>query len=163
MSIPTIEQLKFDNYEAEMLAPLRGIELSEMDSLIASYLLDTTALKPRTNTDIREFLRKEKLRRISERSLKAAIRRLRVQHCFPILASLQKPWGYWWCRSVEEMDRYISVVRSRAISELAYLKPIVDHNFPQLAGQLQLPFDLEVNNESNETQPDTRIEEHAQS
>jgi hypothetical protein len=149
MMTAQIEQLSFQCWEAQMLSPLEGIALSEIDTLIASLLLNTSAREPRTNKNIRQYLENQGYR-VVDRELKRAIRRLRNEHAFPILASLEKPYGYWWCGSAVEMEGYISVVRSRALAELVCLKRIVDANFPQLSGQLSLPFDTEVNDGSKE-------------
>lgn len=132
------EELKFEIYEAELLDPLGGYELSELERYVASLLLDARGDRP---VGIREIIdRRAALtgRRVSEREVKKVIRSLRKDHKFPILARRKPPAGYWWCSSTEEMEQFIASFRSQALDELHTLSQIVKHNFPALAGQITL-------------------------
>ncbi|HYX72155.1 MAG TPA: hypothetical protein VE732_05240 [Nitrososphaera sp.] len=132
------EQLKFKLYEEELLDPLRGHALTEIERFIASLLLDATTDKPIGIAEIIRAYAAHSGKRISDRIVKGIIRRLRKEHAFPILARRsKKPTGYWWCGSAAEMEMFIESFRSQALDELHTLSTIIKHNYPALLGQLK--------------------------
>lgn len=144
----TPQQLGFEAFEAELLNPLSGHALTDIESYIASLLLNASQSSPLTNAEIRDFVNESLRENLDERTVKEIILRLRNDHHFPIMASKQKPFGYWWCRSPEEMIAHIERVRGEAIGMLATLAKIVKANFPELLGQFR--FDWEgLDNETN--------------
>lgn len=130
-------QLKFVLFEEELLNPLQGHELSEVDKYVASLLLTAATHRPIGIAEIRRRAAEALGKKLSSRSVKAIIRSLRKNHAFPILARRKKPTGYWWCASVEEMEAFIESFRSQALDELHTLSKIVKHNYPALQGQLK--------------------------
>lgn len=124
-------------FEDELLNPLYGHELSDMERFIADLLLNANRENP---IGIRTIIHQVGIHKgipLSERTVKSIIRALRKDHTFPIIASRKSPSGYWWCSSVEEMTEFIQSFKAQALDELHTLSQIVKHNFPALAGQLQ--------------------------
>ena len=134
-----ISQLKFGTYEAEIVNPLAGHAMTDMESYVASLLLGTTAERPIGISEIITHVGLALERRADKRSVKMTIRSLRKDHAFPILSRKQRPSGYWWCGSAEEMRGYIDRWQTQPLDELHTLSVIVRQNYPELAGQLRLP------------------------
>ncbi len=132
------EQLKFETFEEELLNPLRGHELSDVEMFVSSLLLGASREHPVGIKAIILGVNASKGYELTERKVKDIIRALRKNHAFPIIASRKPPAGYWWCGSVEEMQEFIESFRSQALDELHTISQIVKHNFPALAGQLSL-------------------------
>ncbi len=131
------DQLKFNLYEQELLNPLRGHKLSEMESYVASLLLTADTHRPIGIAEIIVSVKSSLEMPISERLVKRVIRTLRKDHAFPILARKKKPSGYWWCASASEMEAFIESFRKQALDELHTLSKIVTRNYPALQGQLR--------------------------
>ena len=136
-------QLKFQIFEEELLNPLRGHELSGLESFVASLLLTASTHRPIGIAEIIQVVErtnglslKGKTPKSKERAVKDIIHTLRKDHAFPILARRKNPSGYWWCASVQEMEAFIESYRSQALDELHTLSQIVRHNYPALQGQL---------------------------
>jgi hypothetical protein len=152
------EQLKFALFEREMIDPLKGHELSEPERYVACLLLEASSTRPLRITDLIVSLTKHFGKHpqpqgglqvgkadlsplpasFNERRVKRIIRTLRHDHALPILARRSPPRGLWWCSSIDEMLEFISDFRSQALDELTTLSKIVKHNYPALAGQLEL-------------------------
>jgi hypothetical protein len=132
------EEPKFELFEAELLAPLGGHGLSDVESFVASLLLDASRENPVGIRTIIERVLRVKGFDLSERKVKDIIRTLRKVHVFPILASRKLPAGYWWCKSAEEMDMFIESFKAQALDELHTLSKIVKHHYPELMGQLRI-------------------------
>jgi hypothetical protein len=130
-------QLKFELYEQELLNPLRGHELSEMESFIASLLLTASTHRPTSINEIVLAVKEQKGMRLSQRAVKRIIRELRQDHKFPILSRKASPPGYWWCASSDEMKAFIESFRRQALDELHTLSTMIKHNYPALQGQLR--------------------------
>jgi hypothetical protein len=143
-----MEQPKFRIFELEILDPLGGRELNRVEFFIAHLLLGGTADAPIGLADIRRRAVGELGKPLNPRTVKAVIRRLRRNHKLPILSSRSAPAGYWWCNSLDEMNRFIAYFRGVALDELYTLSQIVKHNYPALAGQLAF-VDLEVTRNGN--------------
>lgn len=131
------EQLKFNIYEQELLNPLRGHKLSDMESYIASLLLTADTHRPIGIAEIMRSVESSLNVRINERLVKRVIRTLRKDHAFPILARKKQPSGYWWCGGISEMEAFIESFRKQALDELHTLSKIVTRNYPALQGQLR--------------------------
>lgn len=132
------EQLKFELYEDALLNPLHGHELSELESFVASLLLEASSELPIGLKTIIFRISTHTAKQIDERKAKDIIRTLRRNHAFPILARRKQPAGYFWCASAEQMKEFIESFRSQALDELHTLSKIVKKNYPALAGQLKL-------------------------
>jgi hypothetical protein len=125
-------------FEHELLNPLRGHVLTPFQAFIACLLLDASAEKPIDSGGIQRAMKKELQYTISPRVIKSIIRSLRKDHAFPIISRREKPAGYWWCSSKEEMRKFIDIFRGQALDELHTLTRIVNENYSELAGQLRL-------------------------
>jgi hypothetical protein len=134
----TIDLYSAQTFEHELLNPLRGHDLSPLESFLASLLLSASAEKPLANAALRRAVKTRMQIDCSERLVKSVIRGLRKRHAFPILSRRKKPSGYWWASSAEEMERFITMFRGQALDELHTLSRIVKENYPALAGQLRL-------------------------
>lgn len=132
------EQQNFETFEREMLNPLRGHDLTPLEGYVASLLLDASKERPIDNEMIRAAIRMQFNESRDERTIKMIIRSLRKDHSFPIVSSRKKPAGYWWCKSSEEMEEWVRVLRSQALDELHTIGRAVREHFPALAGQLRL-------------------------
>ena len=131
--------LKFQLFEYELLSPLSGYKLSYEEEFVASLLLNASAKLPIGISRIREeAIKGEKGFHVSERDVKDIVRSLRKEHGFPILSRRNKPSGYWWCGSEQEMKDYYERARSQPMDELHTLSKMVRRNYPALAGQLSL-------------------------
>ncbi len=146
-----LNQLKFKAFEDALLSPLNGHELNDKEEFVASLLLTVSIHRPLIGKEISEAVQKQFGKKLSQRAVMDAIRSLRKQHGFPILANRSKnPKGYWWCGSIKEMEAYIQDVRSHTLDELNTLSRIVHRNYPSLAGQLSFDFSpVKVRRKSN--------------
>jgi hypothetical protein len=133
-----VSQRNSSIYEYELLNPLRGHELTELESYVANLLLTANSERPIDNEAVRVAVELRFERQISDREVKAIIRILRKDHAFPIISRRKKPHGYWWCQSKREMEEFVDTFKSQALDELHTLSRIVKENFPELAGQLKL-------------------------
>ena len=132
-----MEQLKFEIFEQEILNPLQGHELSELETYIASLLLEATQQNPIMIAKIIQKVSEQMAVRVSDRRVKAIIRKLRKEPVFPILSSREKPYGYWWCGSEQEMKEFIEHFLAQPFDELQTIWRIVRKRYPALAGQLK--------------------------
>src|SRR5258705_5312380 len=105
----TIDPYSAETFEHELLNPLRGHTLSPLESFVASLLLDASAQKPLDNAALRRAAKTQLSIDVSERLMKSVIRELRKGHAFPIISRREKPAGYWWASSAEEMKQFISI------------------------------------------------------
>jgi hypothetical protein len=135
-------QLKYELFEEELLAPLRGHVLTPDEEFVASVLLDASSSQPIGINKIRRLNQDLRSTSISDRRVKQIVRALKRNHEFPILSRrvprLNKPAGYWWCQSEEEMVDYYVRARRQPLDELTTLSRMVKANYPKLAGQLGL-------------------------
>lgn len=130
--------LNFETFEAELLQPLHGHELTDVETFVAGLLLDANGTRPVGIKTIIRQVRKVRGLNLNERKVKGIIRSLRKEHAFPILARRRKPAGYWWCATADEMTEFVESFRAQALDELHTLSKIVKHNYPALLGQLSL-------------------------
>lgn len=131
-------QLKFRKFEDELLNPLRGHALTEIEQCVASLLLDATSATPIRIAEVTIAVGRQLAEWPDDRHVKQIVRELRKEHGFPILSRKGKPAGYWWAASTEEMEQFITDWRKQALDELHTLGKMVKQNYPDLAGQLSL-------------------------
>jgi hypothetical protein len=152
-------QLSFEIFEREVLTPLAGHELTDLERFIANLLLDASSEKPLGNELIGDqvqlhFVGAKDYRgeRPDERTIKKIIRSLRRNHKFPIVARFeQKPYGYWWAKSADEMLDYFNKAMGRLTDELGTIYGIIKSNYPDYAGQLRLPETFEEQHHEQQT------------
>jgi hypothetical protein len=131
-------QLKFGIFERELVNPLAGHALTDLEEFVASALLNATSERPMKIGDLIVAFGSKSGEWPSDREIKEVVRALRQAHAFPIISRRSKPAGLWWCGSLDEMREFITSFRKQALDELLTLSKIVRHNFPELAGQLTL-------------------------
>lgn len=119
---------------------LAGLKLTAPERFIAARIRRASSSRP---VQIRELVEELRVRGIatSERQVKKIVRTLRKDHQLPILARREKPFGYFWCSSVDEMKRFIEMFSSQARDEFYTLGRIVRGNYPELAGQLRISIE----------------------
>lgn len=114
------------------IVPMRSGTLTE----IAQTISRRTAGFPIT---VRELSR---MFGLSERMIKQVVQRLR-ESGLPIGANRQRPYGYWWISTPQEMETFVRQYRAQALNELRILSRMVGQNYPSLVGQLRLPLEDE--------------------
>lgn len=129
----------FQVYEEEILNPLNGVQLNDVEAFVANLLLDATSEKPMKTEKIIAAVADGLNTKLSFRQLKKIIRSLRVNHAFPILSRRAKPAGLWWCQSIDEMKEFSRLWQAQYFDEMRTLYLMMKHNYPRLAGQLRLP------------------------
>ncbi|MET0466896.1 MAG: hypothetical protein ABW007_27290 [Chitinophagaceae bacterium] len=85
--------MKFETFEDELLQPLRGHELTDVETFVAGLLLEASREFPVGIKAIIEHVSRLKGFDLSERKVKEIIRSLRKEQAFPILASRRPPTG----------------------------------------------------------------------
>jgi hypothetical protein len=170
------DDLKYELFEQELLAPSRGHVLSDDESLVAALLLDAASSRPIGIKHIVEVMnsrpRSTGRRKATDRVIKDIIRTLRKEHEFPILSrkfarpaerdksghliAEAKPAGYWWCASETEMEEFVVTFSKQPMDELHTLSRIVKANFPKLAGQLQMDYSWCGNRDGERVDAETR-------
>lgn len=133
-----MEQLKFILYESALVNPAGSRPLTVEEDIIIRRLLLATSQRPIRLVELIDHLYIQTGKHWSERQMKDAIRTLRREHAMPILSRRRPPAGLWWCSSADEMREFIATFQAQAIDELQTLRRIVHHNYPTLAGQLDL-------------------------
>lgn len=158
-------ELKYELFEEELLAPLRGHALSDDESLVAALLLDASSAQPIGIKHIVQVMNSRprgadnagpRRRKANDRVVKDIIRTLRKEHEFPILSrkfarpketdkagnltAEAKPAGYWWCDNEDEMQEFVIAFRKQPMDELHTLSRIVKANYPKLAGQFDFTW-----------------------
>lgn len=134
----TVHQHSAETFEHELLNPLRGHDLTPLESFVASLLLSASAEKPLDNAALRRAVKTQMSIDVGERVMKSVIRGLRKAHAFPIISRREKPAGYWWASSAEEFKGFIAVFQSQYKDEAHTLSRMIRENYPELAGQLRL-------------------------
>lgn len=134
----SVEQYKFRVFERELINPLAGHNLTDVEAFVADALLEASSARPLRIHDLIVKIGNRFGEWPKEREIKDLVRALRKEHAFPILSRRSKPAGLWWCGSAEEMNEFIESFRKQALDELHTLSKMVRHNYPELAGQLAL-------------------------
>jgi hypothetical protein len=142
-------QIKFRQFEDELLNPLKGHALTDIEMCVASILLDATVDTPVRIAELTVAVGRQLGEWPNGRAIKQLVRELRKEHGFPILSRKGKPAGYWWGASASEMQQFIKDWRKQALDELHTLSKMVKQNYPALAGQLSLE-DAETRGEGDE-------------
>ena len=130
--------LKYELFEQELLNPLHGHDLSTDERFVAEVLLDATSARPMGIKRIRRLSKELRSVQLSDRVVKAIIRRLKKDHEFPIFSRRKRPAGFWWGTSEEEALEYFRHAQRQPLDELHTLHRMMKVNFPRLAGQLTI-------------------------
>lgn len=129
----------FQLLEEEIMNPIAGRQLTEVEAFIAGLLLDASSENPiKTDEIIRRVGDSNLQVELNFRELKKIIRSLRRNHAFPILTRRSKPAGYWWCASIAEMREFAKLWQSQYFDEMVTLSVILKANYPKLAGQMRI-------------------------
>lgn len=129
-----------DQSEINFEDPIRGLDLTALERLIANRIRSASAERPVQIRELTAEAERQRIR-ISARRVKDIVRTLRKDHQLPILARRERPFGYFWCSSVEEMKQFIETFSSQARDEFYTLGRVVRANYPELAGQLRLSIE----------------------
>jgi len=135
---PEQSDLPFEIFEDEVLAPIAGRDLSEIEYFVATLLLRATTEVPVKQAAIIAAARSAKGVTLSERQTRIIVRTLRRDHAFPICSRKGAPAGYWWGRTEAELEEFIRVWKAQFLDEAQTLSIMIKTNFPRLAGQLRL-------------------------
>lgn len=136
-AVTTQLSFPFQAFEEELANPIFGHQLTDIEAFVASLLLDVTSEKPMKSDEISEAVFNKFGERLSFRKVKLLIRSLRRDHAFPILSSRSRPFGYFWCKSQDEMIRFEQMWLKQVMDELVTLQIMKKHNYPRLANQLR--------------------------
>lgn len=135
------DDLPFEAFEQEMIDPLKGVELSEMEEFVASLLLDATTDKPMKMADVAIAAWQQKTVELSDRKIREIVHSLRNEHGFPICSRKRKPAGYWWGRTEAELEEFANVFFAQLKDEYHTVRKMLKTNYPRLAGQLKLALE----------------------
>lgn len=135
------EDLPFETFEQEMLDPLKGVELSEIELFVAGLILDARSEKPIKMAEIALAAMHQRAVDLSDRQIRIIVRKLRREHGFPVLTRKGKPAGYWWGRTADEMSEFVEVWKAQYLDEAQTLSKMLKVNYPRLAGQMKLALE----------------------
>lgn len=132
--------LPYEVIEDELLAPIRGVEMTDVETLVATLLLRHTSEVP---IKIAGVIAAAEARyfTLNDRQVKAIIRGFRRDRTFPICSRKSKPAGYWWGRTEAELEEFITSWKSQYLDEAKTLSLMIKANYPRLAGQLKLALE----------------------
>jgi len=133
--------LPFEVFEDELLAPLKGVALSEIETFVATLLLRATTDVPIKQQAIIQAAQLQKGVTLDPRKVREIVRGLRRDRTFPICSRKCAPAGYWWGRTEADLEEFIKVWKAQFLDEKHTLKVMIDANFPRLAGQLRLALE----------------------
>lgn len=137
----TQPEFPFEVFEEEMVNPLKGVELSEMELFIASLLLAATSAKPIKMAGIIEAVENARGVTLTNRQVRIIMRSLRRNHAFPICTRKGSPAGYYWGRSEKELEEFAGVWMAQYKDEAQTLHIMLKTNYPRLAGQMRLALE----------------------
>jgi hypothetical protein len=135
--------LPYDVFEEELIAPLRGVEMTDVEFAVSAMLLEATTAEPIKQGEIIVRLKREKDLTVNERQMRMIIRNLRRMHGFPICSRKGSPAGYWWGRTEAELEEFRDVFFAQIKDEAETVGIMLRKNFPRLAGQLRLDLGVE--------------------
>ena len=135
--------LPYEVFEEELLAPIRGVELSEIETFVAGLLLGATSAKPIKMAEIITLALHEQTVTLSDRQMRTIVRSLRRDHGFPICTRKGAPAGYWWGRTEAELEEFTKVWMAQYKDEAQTLHIMLKTNYPRLAGQIRLNLAVE--------------------
>lgn len=133
--------LPFDVFEEELLAPIKGVELTEIETFVAGLLLRATSEVPIKQAAIIVTAQTQLNAALSERQVRKIVRGLRRDHGFPICTRKGDPAGYWWGRTEAELEEFVRVWQAQYLDEAQTLSMMLKTNYPRLAGQLRLALE----------------------
>lgn len=139
--------LPFQTLEEELMAPLRGVHLTEVEFETAKILLRATTERPVKQGDVIMRLSMDGMF-VTARQMRHIIRNLRRMHALPICSRKCSPAGYWWGRTEAELEEFAKVFFAQIEDEAQTVGIMLKKNYPRLAGQMRL--ELGVNPEEND-------------
>lgn len=83
---------------------------------------------------------------LTDRDIKATVRRLRRELLLPVIASRRPPYGYRIARTIAEFEEWEKTFKGEMLDGLTTLYRLKRHNWPALVGQARIEIDLEVKN-----------------
>lgn len=138
---PEQAALPFAILEDEILAPIKGVDLTEIEFFVARLLLRATTEVLVKQQAIIQAIQLERGVTLDPRKVREIIRGLRRDRTFPICSRKGAPAGYWWGRTETELEEFIKVWKAQFIDEATTLSIMIKANFPRLAGQLRLALE----------------------
>lgn len=135
---PGQADLPFEIFEEEILAPIKGVDLTDLEYFVAVKMLRATTDFPIKQQAIIHAARVERNVELSERQVRTIVHRLRNDHGFPICSRKRNPAGYWWGRTEAELEEFASVFIAQLTDEYHTVRKMLKTNYPRLAGQLRL-------------------------
>lgn len=135
---PEQADLPFAVFEDEILAPIKGVDLTELECFVAKLLLRATSEVPVKHQAIINAVRDELGVPLSDRKVREIIRSFRRDRTFPICSRKGAPAGCWWGRTEAELEEFIRVWKAQFLDEAQTLSIMIKTNFPRLVGQLRL-------------------------
>jgi hypothetical protein len=132
------EDLTYAMLEDEVLAPIRGKDLSGIELFVAILLLRATSEVPIKQAAIINAAFDHMGTTLTDRKVREIVRSLRRDRTFPICSRKGAPAGYWWGRTESELEEFIQVWKAQFLDEAQTLSIMIKANFPRLAGQLRL-------------------------
>jgi len=132
--------LPYDVFEDELLAPIRGVALSELETFVATLLLRHSSEVPIKIATVIEAIKTRQII-VSDRQVKSIIRGFRRDRTFPICSRKSKPAGYWWGRTEAELEEFVTSWKSQYLDEAKTLSLMIKANYPRLAGQMKLALE----------------------
>ena len=109
-----------------------------IENTILEIIKSRSKSNPIKNIDLRERVFVIHGVRLSERTIKAYVKTFR-DNALPVLASREKPFGYFYAQEISELADYEKTFRAQAMSELTTLKNM-KVNYKRLCGQKPLAF-----------------------
>lgn len=135
------EDLPFETFEQEMIDPLKGVELSEIELFVAGLILDARSEQPIKMAEIALAAMHQRAVDLSDRQIRTIVRCLRRDHGFPICTRKGAPAGYWWGRTEAELAEFVRVWQAQYLDEAQTLHKMLKVNYPRLAGQMKLALE----------------------
>lgn len=138
---PEQADLPYEVFEDEVLAPIKGVDLTDLEWFVATLLLRATTEMPVKQKAIIQAVKERNGSELSDRKVREIIRSFRRDRTFPICSRKGAPAGYWWGRTESELEEFIKVWKAQFIDEATTLSIMIKANFPRLAGQLRLALE----------------------
>lgn len=130
--------LPYETFEDEVIDPTSGIDLNEIEIVVAKHLLLATTSEPIRQKDLIAAVREERNVSLSERAVRVIIREFRRKRGFPICSRKGSPAGYWWGRTESEVEEFANVFLAQIKDEASTVAMMLRKNYPRLAGQMKL-------------------------
>lgn len=135
------EDIPYETIEQEILDPLKGVKLTEIEFFVASQILEARSQAPIKMAEIMARAFERRSITLDPRAVRVIVRSLRRNHGFPICTRKGAPAGYYWGRSEAELEEFVNVWKSQYLDEIVTLQQMTKTNYPRLAGQLRLALE----------------------